>query len=55
MLGDLKVNGMILMQRWWRGVGIKDQGETESNMKGKMMKKVCAEKQDILQDQKQEG
>ena len=36
-------------------MGIKGLEETESSKKGRTMKKVCDEKKDILQDQKQGG
>ena len=54
MLEDLKVNGKILMRRWWIREGTEDLAGTGSNRKGKRRRRVYDVKKDILQDQKQE-
>jgi len=54
-LGDLKVNGKILMQKLWIREERAGLVGTESNKKGRRMRMVYDGKKDILQDQKQEG
>jgi len=54
-LGDLKVNGKILMQKLWIREERAGLVGTENNKKGRRMRMVYDGKKDILQDQKQEG